>query len=305
MSVNTGAIANLLRPGLKDVVTTYDMYKQQWSQIFETHNSDKAVEIDVEMRMLGLAQFRAEGAATAFDNQMGQRAVTNYVNRYVSLGFVITHQAMADNLYKTDFPQWAKALRHSLDQTKEVNAASILNNGFNAAFPIGDAQPLFSLNHPIDGGVQANMPAVFSDLNEASLEQALISVQQFRDPAGLIVSVKGEKLIVGPQNQMVASRLLNSQYRINTPNNDISAIVHDSYIPKGYAVNQFITQLPGNLNTWILLTNAPSGFKHYVRMKPESDIYVDFQTDNLLCKATERYSFGVTNWRAAWGNHGV
>lgn len=300
MTINTGAIANLLRPGLAAVFGEYPMYPSQWSEIFDVYESDKAVEIEVEMKMLGLAQIRSEGAPTAMDN-MGQRIVTNYVHKYIGLGFVITRQAIMDNLYKTRFPMMAKALRDSLAQTKEVLGASILNNGFNAAFPIGDGQSLFSTAHPIDGGTVANTPAVAADLNEASLEAAIIAIQQFRNQAGLIVQTKPEKLIVPTQNQFVAERLLASAFRTNTANNDISAIYNVSAVPQGYRVNQFLT----GAHNWFLLTDAPDGFKHYVREKAETDVYTDFSTDNLQAKAIERYSFGVSNFRAAYGSPGV
>jgi len=307
MPINTGDIANLLRPGLKAVFGSYPMYPSQYSEIFSEYTSDKAVEIEVEMKFLGLAQFRQEGASTAMDT-MGQRVVTNYVHRYVALGFIITRQAQMDNLYKTRFPMMAKALRDSLLQTKEINAASILNNGFSGNFPGGDGQPLFSLTHPIDTGVYANTPSVAADLNEGSLEQGIIAIQQFKNQAGLTVMTKPKKLIVGPQNQFVAERLLNSAFRTNTANNDISAVYNMSAVPDGYRVNQFISQYNnggGNFtNVWFLLTDAQDGFKYYVREKAETDVYTDFATDNLEAKAVERYSFGFSNPRCAYGSHG-
>lgn len=303
MPTNTADIQNLLRPGLKSVFGTYPSYPAQYREIFTEYQSDKAIEIDVEMKFLGLAQFRAEGSTTAIDT-MGQRVITNYVHRYVALGFTITRQAQMDNLYKSEFPKYANALRDSLLQTKEINGASILNNGFNAAFPGGDGQPLFSLNHPIDTGVYANTPAVAADLNEASLEQGIIAIQQFRNQAGLIVKTQPKKLIVGPQNQFVAERLLGSAFRTNTANNDISAIYNMSSVPEGYRVNQFITQFGGTTNTWFCLTDSPDGLKYMVREKAETDVYTEFSTDSLQCKAVERYSFGFSNARCAYGSHG-
>lgn len=302
MPVNTGSIQSLLRPGLASVWRSSQMYPSQWSEIFRSYNSDKAVEIEVEMKMLGLAQIRAEGAATAIDN-MGQRFTTNYVNRTISLGFLITQNAIEDNLYKTRFPMMAEALRDSMAQTKEVLAASVLNNAFNNNFPLGDGVSLCNTLHPIDGGVVANRPAIFTDLNEASLEAGIIAIQQFKSQSGLIVQTKPTKLIVPPQNQFVAERLLSSAFRTNTANNDISAIYNVSAVPQGYRTNQFLTQING-ANSWFLLTDANDGFKHYVRKKIESDIYSDFITDNLQAKATERYSFGVSNFRAVYGSHG-
>lgn len=300
MAINTTAIANLLRPGLAAVFGDYPAYPSQWSEIFETYDSDKAVEIEIEMKMLGLAQIRGEGAPTAVDNGMGQRTVTSYVHKYVALSFSITRQAIKDNLYKTKFPLMVRALKKSMAQTKEILGASVLNNGFSASYPIGDGQPLFSALHPIDGGTVSNTSAN-ADLNEASLESAIISIQQFKDQAGLIIQTKPEKLIVPPQVQFVAERLLQSVYRTGTANNDISATYNLSAVPQGYRVNQYLT----SPTAWFLMTDAPDGFKHYIREAIETDVYADFSTDNLLAKALERYSFGVSNFRASYGNPGV
>ena len=297
MAINTSAIASLLRPGLASVFGDYPQYPSQWSEIYETYESDKAVEIEVEMKMLGLAQIRAEGAPTAVDT-MGQRIITNYVHKYVALSFNITRQAMVDNLYKTKFPLMVKALKKSMAQTKEILAAGLLNNGFNPLFPIGDGQPLYSTSHPIDGGVVPNTPAVQTDLNEASLESGIITTQQFRDQASLICHTQPVKLIVPPQGQFTSERLLASAFRTNTANNDISAIYNVSSVPQGYRVNQYLT----NPNAWFLLTDAPDGFKHYVREAIDTDVYTDFATDNLLAKAVERYSFGVSNFRSSYAS---
>ena len=302
MPINLAQEAQLLRPGLASVFGSYDMYPSQWTEIFEKYKSEKAVEIEVEVKFLGLGQIRPEGTPTAMDT-MGQRIVTNYNHKYVGLGFIITRQAMLDNLYKTRFPMMTESLKKSMGQTKEILGASILNNGFNSAFPIGDGQALFSTAHPVDGGTYANTPSVTSDLNEASLEQACIGIQQFVDQAGLIVMTKPQKLIVGPQNQFVADRLLESQFRVNTANNDINALYNMSMIPHGYRVNQFITQISGG-NAFYVLTDAIDGMKYYEREALETDVYCDFSTDNLEVKAVERYSFGVSNARAVWGNHG-
>lgn len=300
MAINTTAIAKLLRPGLHAVFGDYQQYPSQWSEIFSVNHSDKAVEEEVEMKLLGLAQLRAEGAATAVDT-MGQRIISSYQHRYVGLSFNITRQALVDNLYKTKFPMMVKALKKSMAQSKEILGASVFNNGFNAAYPGGDGQPLFSTAHPIDGGTYSNRPAVFADLNEASLESAIIAIQQFKDQAGLIVQTKPEKLIVPPQGQFVAERLLGSAFRTNTANNDINAMYNVSSIPKGYRVNQYLT----TANSWFVLTDAPEGLKHFVREAIETDVYTDFSTDNLLAKAIERYSFGWSNPRAAYASQGT
>jgi hypothetical protein len=286
MAINTTAIRDLLRPGLAAVFGDYPMYPGQWSEIFEKHTSDKAVEIEVEVKLLGLAQIKAEGASTAY-GEMGQRYVTNYVNRYTSIGFIITRQA--------------KALRQSMEQTKEVLGASVLNNGFSANFPIGDGQPLFSTAHPIENGTVANTFAVQADLNETSLQDAIVGVQRFRDAAGLRIMTKPTKLIVPAELQWTATRLLQSQFRVDTANNDINAIYNNSAVPQGHRVNMFLT----DTNSWFLMTDAPNGFKYYEREALETDVYTDFDTDNLKAKAIERYSFGCSNFRAGWGSQGA
>lgn len=300
MAINTTAIRDLLRPGLAAVFGDYPMYPGQWSEIFEKHSSDKAVEIEVEVKLLGLAQIKAEGASTAY-GEMGQRYVTNYVNRYTSIGFIITRQAIKDNLYQSSFPLQAKALRQSMEQTKEVLGASVLNNGFSSNFPIGDGQPLFSTQHPIENGVVANTFSIQADLNETSLQDAIVGVQRFRDAAGLRIMTKPTKLIVPAELQWTATRLLQSQFRVDTANNDINAIYNNSAVPQGHRVNMFLT----DTNSWFLLTDAPNGFKHYEREALETDVYTDFDTDNLKAKAIERYSFGCSNFRAGWGSQGA
>jgi hypothetical protein len=299
MAINTTAIQSLLRPGLAAVFGDYPMYPAQWSEIFDKHTSDKAVEIEVEVKLLGLAAIRAEGASTIYEN-MGQRFTTNYVHRYVSIGFVITRQAIKDNLYKAQFPLQAKAMRNSMGQAKENLGAAVLNNGFSASFPIGDGQALYSTAHPIDNGTVANTFAAVTDLNETSLQNAIVKVQQFKDQAGLIVMTKPEKLTVAPANQWTADRLLNSAFRTGTADNDISAIYNTSAVPQGYRVNQFLT----SASNWFLMTDAPDGFKYYEREALETDVYTDFDTDNVKAKAIERYSFGVSNFRASFAAQG-
>jgi hypothetical protein len=301
MTINTNQIRNLLRPGLASVFGSYDDYPAMWSEAYTKHSSKMAFELEVEMKMLGIASLMAEGAPTPMDT-MGQRVISKYVHRYVSIGFTITRQAQKDNLYQSRFPLMAKALRKSMLAAKETLGASLFLNGFNAAFPIGDGQPLFSTQHPIDGGVYANTPAVQADLNEASLESAIVAIQQFRDWAGILAKTNPTKLWVGPSLQFTAKRLLGSDFRVNTPNNDINAIVHGNYIPEGFRVNQYFNSSP---NMWIVLTDAPDAFKMYQREEIETDVYTDFATSNLLCKAIERYSFGVSNPRGAYASSGA
>jgi phage major head subunit gpT-like protein len=300
MAISRSDIRSLLEPNLRAVFGMAPMYPAQWSEIFDVYSSEKAVETEVEMKFTGLAQMRPEGSPTAMDS-MGQRIVSSYYHRYFSLGFQITRAALVDDLYKTRFPMMAKSLKHSLDQTKEIVGANVINNGFNDDYPLGDGQPLFSVEHPIDNGVVANMPEVAVDLSEAALEAAIISIQQFKDQAGLTIMTQAKKLLVPPAGQFTADRLLNSVYRTGTANNDINAIYNTKAIPAGYRVNQFFT----HPNSWVILTDAPDGAKHYVREKPQTSVDTDFLTDGLLAKAVERYSFGVSNFRCMYGSLGV
>lgn len=297
MAINTTSIASTLRPGLAAITGDYASYPSQWSEMFEVYESDKASEIEIEMKFLGNGQIVPEGSPAPIDT-MGERTKTTYTHQYIMLSFNITHQAIVDNLYKTRFPMMAKSLKRSMAQTKEVLGASIFNNGFDPAYPIGDGEPFFSLNHPIDGGVIANRPAIGQDLAEGPLESAIMNIQQFRDVAGLICMNKPLKLFVDTSTQFTADRLLGSAFRTQVANNDISAVYNMNAVPQGYRTNQFFT----NRGRWMLMTDAPDGMKHYIREPLETDVYTDFSTSNLLAKAWERYSFGVTNWRCAWGN---
>mgnify|MGYP000019281340 CR=1 FL=1 len=295
--INTGAIANLLRPGLKEVFGESPSYPTQYTHIYKTYTSQKDYEQDQEMKMLGLAQIRAEGAATAMDT-MGQRYKTIYVHKTIAIGFQITENALEDNLYKDQFPLQSRSLKRSMEQTKEILAASLINNGFNPAYPLGDGEPLLSTKHPIDTGVVPNCPAIPADLNEASLEQAMIAIQQFRDQAGLIQMTSARKLLIPPQLQFVAERLLKSAYSPENANNAVNALANMSMIPDGFTINQFLTNPDG----WFVLTDADNGFKHFQRKPYDTDTFKDFMTDNLLAKATERYSFGCSNFRAVYGS---
>lgn len=301
MAINTSAIANLLRPGLADVFGDYPMYPSQWTEIFDRHTSIMQQEIEVETRLLGMAEIRAEGASTAFDNAMGQRWITTYLHKYVSLGFIVTRQALKDNLYKNKFDMQSRALKRSMLQTKEVLGAAVLNNGFSTSYPGGDGQPLYSTSHPIDGATYANTFSTQADLNETALNDANVIIQQFKDQAGLIVMTKAKKLIVPPQLAWTADRLLGSKYRTDTANNDINPIASTQMIPDGYRVNQFLT----DTNGWFIKTDADSGFKYYEREKLEIDMFTEFDNDNLKVKALERYSFGWSNPRISFGSQGL
>lgn len=300
MAINTAAIRSLLRPGLAAVFGDYRDFPAEWTEAFEKHSSDMQQEIEVETKLLGLAQIKTEGASTVYDD-MGQRAITNYIHKYVAIGFIITRQAIKDNLYKSAFPLQAKALKSSMAQTKEVLGASIFNNGFSASYPIGDGKPVYSTTHPIDNGTVANTFTVQADLNETSLEQAIIGIANFKDAAGLRKQFKVTKLIVPNGLQFTADRILGSAYRTNTANNDISAVYNMGSVPGGWTMNHYLT----DTNAWFLMTDCDGAFKHYEREALETDMYTDPDTQSVKVSAIERYSFGVSNFRGSWGSSGA
>lgn len=299
MATTTAQIRDLLLPGLDAVFGDYAQIPQEWSDIFERHTSDMAYERDVEVKMLGLAQLRAEGAQTAFED-MGERFQFVYRHVGVALGFVMTKFAIRDNLYKTRFGPNTRALKFSLAQTKEVYGAAVLNNAQQAGaqFAGGDGVPLLSTAHPIDVGTVSNRPAVNAQLNETSLQDAVVGVRRFRDAAGLRVMAKPKRLIIPPELQFVAQRLMQTDLRVGTADNDINALRSLNSIPGGWRINDFLT----NVASWYLLTDVPDGLKFFQRDPLETDMFVDFTTDNLMTKATERFSFGWSNFRGIYGS---
>lgn len=298
--ITRGDIVNELKPTLAAICGAFERYPSEYSDLYDIYDSDKAFETEVEMKFLGLAQIKAEGSPTALDS-MGQRIVTTYTHRNIGIGFAITEEAIDDNLYKSYFPMQGKSLMDSMIQTKETLGAAILNNGFDARYPIGDGQALFSVAHPIDGGTYANRPSVQADLNEASLEAGIIAIQKFKNQAGLTIMTKPQKLFVSVENQFTAERLLGSAFRTQTANNDISATYNMGAIPQGARVLHFVN-IPG---FWGIKTDSSDGFKMYQRKELKTDVYTEFMTNNLLAKASERYSFGVTNPRSMYASTGT
>ena len=301
MAVNLSAIKDLLLPGLRGVEGKYEMIPSQYDKIFTKHDSKMALERTAEMRFLGLAQLKTEGGQTAFDNNAGERYIYNQEHIEVALGYAITRKAIDDNLYKTQFHPSNLGLIESFQQTKEIYGAAVLNNAttYNASVG-GDGVALCSTAHPIDGGTVANTPSsVQVDLNEATLLNAMIGVRtNFKDQAGLKVFARARKLIVPPQLEPVAIRLTKTELRPGTADNDVNAIFTTAGgLPEGYMVNDFLT----SQYAWFLLTNI-DGLSYMERIKFETDMQVDFVTDNLLVKAYERYSFSYYNWRSIWGS---
>ena len=300
MAVNLSAIKDLLLPGLRGVEGKYEMIPSQYDKIFTKHDSKLALERTAEMRYLGLAQLKTEGAQTSFDNNAGERYVYNQEHSEIALGYAITRKAIDDNLYKTQFHPSNLGLIESFQQTKEIYGSNILNTAttYNSSIG-GDGVALCSTSHPIDGGTVANKPTVDADLNEFTLLNAMIAIRtNFKDQAGLKVFARGRKLIVPPQLEPVAIRLTKTELRPGTADNDVNAVLTTAGgLPEGYMVNDFLT----SSYAWYLLTNI-DGLSYMERVKFETDMQVDFVTDNLLVKGYERYSFGYYNWRSIYGS---
>jgi len=300
MAVNLSAIKDLLLPGLRGVEGKYEQIPSQYDKIFTKHESKMALERTAEMRFLGLAQLKTEGGQTAFDNGAGERYVYNQEHTEIALGYAITRKAIDDNLYKTQFAPSNLGLIESFQQTKEIYGANILNTAttYNASIG-GDGKSLCASDHPIDGGTVSNLPTTPVDLNESTLLNAMIAIRTaFKDQAGLKVFARGRKLIIPPQLEPVAIRLTKTELRPGTADNDVNAILTTAGgLPEGYMVNDFLT----SARAWFLLTNI-DGLSYMERVKFESDMQVDFVTDNLLVKGYERYSFGYYNWRSIWGS---
>ena len=300
MAVNLSQIKDLLLPGLRGVEGKYEQIPSQYDKIFTKHDSKMALERTAEMRYLGLAQLKTEGGQTSFDSGAGERFVYNQEHTEIALGYAITRKAIDDNLYKTQFTPSNLGLVESFQQTKEIYGANVLNTAqtYNAAVG-GDGVALCSTAHPIDGGSVANTPTTQVDLNEATLLNAMIAIRtNFRDQAGLKVFARGRKLIIPPALEPVAIRLLKTELRPGTADNDVNAIMTTAGgLPEGYLVNDFLT----SSYAWFLLTNI-DGLAYMERVKFETDMQVDFVTDNLLVKGYERYSFGYYNWRAIYGS---
>ena len=300
MAVNLSQIKDLLLPGLRGVEGKYEMIPSQYDKIFTKHDSKMALERTAEMRFLGLAQLKTEGGQTAFDSNAGERFIYNQEHTEIGLGYAITRKAIDDNLYKTQFMPSNLGLIESFQQTKEIYGANILNTAttYNSAVG-GDGVALCSTAHPIDGGTVSNTPTTQADLNEASLLNAMIAIRtNFRDQAGLKVFARGRKLIVPPQLEPVAIRLTKTELRPGTADNDVNAIMMTAGgLPESYMVNDFLT----SAYAWFLLTNI-DGLSYMERIKFETDMQVDFVTDNLLVKGYERYSFGYYNWRSIYGS---
>jgi len=291
-----------LLPGLNALFgLEYAKYGEEHKEIFETESSERSFEEETKLSGFSAAPVKNEGAAIAYDN--AQEAWTaRYDHETISLGFSITEEAIEDNLYDSLSSRYTKALARSMAYTKQIKAANILNNGFSSAFPGGDGVSLFNTQHPlVSGGVNSNTPATPADLNETSLENAVIQISLWTDERGLLIAAKPKKLIVPTGLRFVAKRLLDTELRVATADNDLNALKSLNSIPDGFAINHFLT----DPNAWFLTTDVPNGMKHFVRIPLSNSMDGDFDTGNVRYKARERYSFGFSDPLGMFGSPGA
>ena len=301
MAISRAQLLKELLPGLNALFgLEYKQYGEEHKEIYETETSERSFEEETKLSGFSAAPVKPEGQAIAYDN--AQEAWTaRYNHETIALGFSITEEAVEDNLYDSLSSRYTKALARAMAYTKQVKAASILNNGFNSAYTGGDNQPLYSTSHPlVSGGVNSNTFATQADLNETSLEAAVIQIAAWTDERGLLIAAKPRKLIVPPSLMFVAKRLLDTELRVGTTDNDINALKAMGSIPEGYKVNHFLT----DNNAWFLMTDVPNGLKHFVRTPLAQSMDGDFDTGNVRYKARERYSFGWSDPLGSFGSSG-
>ena len=301
MAISRSQLLKELLPGLNALFgLEYARYGEEHKELYETESSERSFEEETKLSGFSAAPVKSEGAAIAYDNAQ-EAWTTRYSHETIALGFSITEEAIEDNLYDSLSARYTKSLARGMAYTKQVKGASVLNNGFSASYLGGDGVTLFSTSHPtVNGGVNANTPSTQVDLNETSLEAAVIQIAAWTDERGLLIAAKPRKLVVPPALMFVATRLLETNLRVGTNNNDVSAIVNNGTIPEGYTVNHFLT----DVNAWFMLTDVPNGLKHFVRTPLQNSMDGDFDTGNVRYKSRERYSFGWSDPLGAWGSSG-
>ena len=302
MAISRAQLLKELLPGLNALFgLEYKKYENEDSEIFDTETSERSFEEETKLATFAAAPVKAEGEGIAYDN--AQEAWTaRYTHETVAMGFSITEEAMEDNLYDSLSTRYTKALARSMAYTKQVKAAAILNNGFSASFLYGDGKRLFATDHPlVSGGANSNRPTTGADLNETSLEAAVIQIAGWLDERGLLIAAQPRKLIIPTALMFVATRLLQTELRVGVANNDINAIKSNGSIPEGYAVNHFLT----DTDAWFLTTDVPNGLKHFERMPMKTSMDGDFDTGNVRYRARARYSFGVSDPLGMYGSPGA
>jgi len=302
MAISRAQLLKELLPGLNALFgLEYKKYGEEHKEIFETETSERSFEEETKLSGFSAAPVKNEGSALAYDN--AQEAWTaRYVHETVAMGFSLTEEAIEDNLYDSLSARYTKALARAMAYTKQVKAASILNNAFTGGPTYGDGVVLCSTAHPlVSGGTNSNRPTVAADLNETSLEAAVIQIAAWTDERGLLIASQPTKLVVPPSLQFVATRLLETELRVGTADNDINALKNNSSIREGYCVNHYLT----DSNAWFLMTDVPNGLKHFVRSPLQNGMDADFDTGNSRYKARERYSFGVSDPLGIFGSPGA
>ena len=302
MAISRNQLVKELEPGLNALFgLEYKSYEQQWSEVYTTESSDRAFEEEVMLSGFAQAKVKPEGSGVSYDNAQ-ETFTARYTNETIALAFAITEEAIEDNLYDRLASRYTKALARSMASTKNVKGASPLNNGQpGGSFTSGDGVTLFNTAHPTVAGTFSNTLATASDLNETSLEQALIDINAFTDERGLKIAAKGVKMIIPSALQFVAERLMKSQGRTSTADNDINAVRSMGMIPQGYRVNNYLT----DADAFFILTDVPNGMKHFNRAPLTTKMEGDFDTGNVRYKARERYVFGVSDPRGIFASPGA
>jgi hypothetical protein len=301
MAISRAQLLKELLPGLNALFgLEYARYGEEHKEIYETETSERSFEEETKLSGFSAAPVKNEGSAIAYDN--AQEAYTaRYNHETIAMGFAITEEAVEDNLYDSLSSRYTKALARGMAYTKQVKAAYVLNNAFSGAVTYGDGVSLCSTAHPlVSGGTNSNRPTTGADLNETSLENAVIQIAAWTDERSLLIAAKPRKLIVPPALMFVATRLLETSLRVGTNDNDINALKNNGSVPEGYSVNHFLT----DTNAWFLLTDVPNGLKHFVRTPMQTSMDGDFDTGNVRYKARERYSFGVSDPLGIFGSPG-
>ena len=303
MAISRAQLLKELLPGLNALFgLEYATYGEQHKEIYASETSERSFEEETKLSGFNAAPVKNEGSAIAYDN--AQEAFTaRYNHETIALGFSLTEEAIEDNLYDSLSSRYTKALARAMAYTKQTKAASVLNNGFSAGvYAGGDGVALFSTSHPlVSGGTNSNTQSTAADLNETSLEAAVIQIAAWTDERGLLIAAKPRKLIVPPALQFVATRLLETQLRTSTADNDINAIVNNGSIPEGYTVNNYLT----DTNAYFICTDVPNGMKHFVRTPLSNSMDGDFDTGNVRYKSRERYSFGFSDPLGMFGSPGA
>ena len=300
MAISRAQLLKELLPGLNALFgLEYARYGEEHKEIYETEKSERSFEEETKLSGFSAAPVKPEGTALSYDN--AQEAFTaRYNHETIALGFSITEEAIEDNLYDSLSARYTKGLARAMAYTKQVKAASILNNAFNATFTGVDGVSLLNTAHPlVNGGTNANTPSTPADLNETSLENAVIQIAAWTDERGLLIAARPKKLIVPPALMFVATRLLETELRVGTNNNDINAIKNNGSVPEGYTVNHFLTAP----NAWFLTTDIPNGLKHFERTPLQNSMDGDFDTGNVRYKSRERYSFGWSDPLGIYGSY--